>query len=209
MDTLMVGGFAINLLVGVSMKQILKAIRVFQIIAFFPMLAINYPPESLIFLQAINQFSTFKIVPAQILEEVINFLGLGDEDSDELNLTVFTLSLNTEDTTNFDETRRLLIEEEASSFMVESMGYTSDSNMFKNLNSILLAFIGFLFLIFILIIFRFLIKKYQVIQKLYTKISQTVFFSSVHAFMNTAAIPVQVTAMFELSSVLDNGDVQP
>ena len=92
MDTFMVGSFALNAFVSVSMKQIMKAIRVLQIVSFFTLLEINYPPLSLMFMQAIYRFSTFKIVPKELMNKVLTILESDDDDSeDDLSSTLRNL----------------------------------------------------------------------------------------------------------------------
>lgn len=50
MDTVMIGSFVTNVFVSVSMKQILKAIKVFQVVSFFSIVSLDYPPSTLMFL---------------------------------------------------------------------------------------------------------------------------------------------------------------
>ena len=79
MDSLMLGTFLINMVVSVSMKKILGAIKVIQVVAFFIKIQLNYPPLCLMFLEAIYQFTTFKIIPEGAMDDVLDTVGLNDE----------------------------------------------------------------------------------------------------------------------------------
>jgi hypothetical protein len=50
-----------------------------QIIAFFVLLNMNYPPFTFVFFQAIYQFVTFKIIPSDFLKAI----GLAKEEDIE------------------------------------------------------------------------------------------------------------------------------
>ena len=76
MDTLMIGSFAINFVVSVSMKKILGAIRVLQIIAFFVLIKIEFPPICKLFLEAVYRFTTFRVVPDELMDVVLEEVGI-------------------------------------------------------------------------------------------------------------------------------------
>ena len=67
MNTLLIGSFIVNIFISLSMKKLLESIRVFQIIAFFILIQISFPPLANIYLQTIFSFATFKIVPKEII----------------------------------------------------------------------------------------------------------------------------------------------
>ena len=76
MNAVVIGSFAINFVISIGMKKLLQTIRVYQLAAFFVLLALNYPPIAKLVLQAIFGFATFKILPKQAMAEVLLFLGL-------------------------------------------------------------------------------------------------------------------------------------
>lgn len=76
MNTMILGSFLVNFIVSVSMKQLLQAIQIFQIIAFFILLPVSFTPESKLVMQAMYNFATFKVVPKEAMEKIIEILGL-------------------------------------------------------------------------------------------------------------------------------------
>ena len=88
------------------------------------------------------------------------------------------------------------------------MGFSKDSSMLKNLNSILLGAAAFVLLIVVLIMFR-LLKRWALTRRIYDKISRMLFFGAIHQTINTASLPIQVTSMFELQRLVENGASLP
>lgn len=76
MNTFMLGSFTLNFLISFSMKKLLNAIRVLQMIAFMVFLDVGFSPISLLFIQQIYRFVTFKVVPDEIMNSILLFLGL-------------------------------------------------------------------------------------------------------------------------------------
>lgn len=76
MDSAIMGSFFINFVVSVSMKQLLQAVRVLQIISNFVFLEINFPPVSKMFIHAVYNFCTFKIMPEGFMDKILTYLGL-------------------------------------------------------------------------------------------------------------------------------------
>ena len=58
----------INLLISVSMKELLKAISILQFIAFLALVHIDYSPFAVMFLRNIYDLTTFKIIPPEIMK---------------------------------------------------------------------------------------------------------------------------------------------
>ena len=85
MNTFMVGNFFLNFFVSASMKKILTAIRVIQVIAFFKFILINYDPISLIFINSLYTFTTFKMVPPELMSKVLKALGM-KKSKEEVNV---------------------------------------------------------------------------------------------------------------------------
>ena len=77
MDGAMLGSIAANFFVSVSMKQLLKAIRVFQFLAFLVFVPVNIPALDKLFMEAVYKFSTFKVIPAEFMKDAFEFLGVG------------------------------------------------------------------------------------------------------------------------------------
>jgi hypothetical protein len=53
-----------------SMKKLLQAIKVLQIIAFFSLIQIDYSPMSSIVLEKIYKFATFKVISKEVMNEI-------------------------------------------------------------------------------------------------------------------------------------------
>ena len=70
MDGILIGSVAINFIVAVSLKQILTAIRVMQIVAFLSFVEINFTPISMIFMKSIYNFTTFKVIPQTVIDKI-------------------------------------------------------------------------------------------------------------------------------------------
>ena len=66
----------------------MEAIQILQIIAFFVMIDLNYSPFTLLFLRSIYLLTTFKIIPEELMDEIINlFIGnKTPEESEERKL---------------------------------------------------------------------------------------------------------------------------
>ena len=79
MNSVIGSSFFINFLISFSMKKLLEAIRVLQIIAFFSFIEINYPPISMLFLQSMYKFTTFKVVPEDFMDKAMTTLGIKDD----------------------------------------------------------------------------------------------------------------------------------
>ena len=69
---IIIGNLVLNIFVSISLKSIMEAIQILQIIAFFVMIDLNYSPFTLLFLRGIYLLTTFKIIPEEIMDEIIN-----------------------------------------------------------------------------------------------------------------------------------------
>lgn len=51
------------------------------------LIQLNYVPFQLLFLQSIYNFTTFKVLPPEVIEAILSFLGMSKEEeiTDELN----------------------------------------------------------------------------------------------------------------------------
>jgi hypothetical protein len=79
MNYVMLGSITVNFLISISLKQVIKAIRVLQFIAFFVLIEVSYPPGFLIFMQSLFRFTTFKIVPEKIFGQILVAIGVKDK----------------------------------------------------------------------------------------------------------------------------------
>jgi len=98
----------------------------------------------MIFLQSIYQFTTFKIIPETLMDDIL--IKLGFKDSGETDIIM--------------NTSRRLEETEVSASNFETMGYTSDSGILENLNTILFGALGLGILIVIVLICKALSKRF-------------------------------------------------
>ena len=79
MNSMLAGSIVVNFIVSFSMKKLLEAIRVLQIIAFFTFLEINFTPISMLFLQSLYNFTTFKVVPEELMDKIMIFFGIKED----------------------------------------------------------------------------------------------------------------------------------
>jgi hypothetical protein len=79
LNTLLFGSYILNAFFNLSMKKLLQAIRVIQMIAFFFLIQVNFTPISWLFLEKIYSFVTFKVIPDQLMSDFLILLGFKEE----------------------------------------------------------------------------------------------------------------------------------
>jgi hypothetical protein len=72
---IMIGTVIANLILKASMKKLLQTIKVFQLIAFFYVLNIEFPPLADLVLGKIYEFATFKVIPNELMVKISKALG--------------------------------------------------------------------------------------------------------------------------------------
>ena len=68
----------------------------------------------------------------------------------------------------------------------------TSGSLISNLNSIVLAFVGFLILILVFLILNIFVKRFQMIRKLKVRLSRMIFFSLIHKTLLDTSIPILV-----------------
>lgn len=75
MNFIMLGKYMINFFLAVSMKKLMQSIKVLQLVSFFYLIQINFTPVSKLFLGKLYEFSTFKVLPPELVEFILYKLG--------------------------------------------------------------------------------------------------------------------------------------
>lgn len=76
----MLGSLVLNL----SMKILFEAVRVFQLVSFFILLPVSFTSESKLLMQAIYNFSTFKVISKEVMDTILKKLGFKSFPESEL-----------------------------------------------------------------------------------------------------------------------------
>jgi hypothetical protein len=76
MDIFLLSSFVFNPIhiVSIAFKQLLKTVRVIQIVAFLNFVEIDFLPITKLFMKSLHKFTTFKILPQEFIDYVENFL---------------------------------------------------------------------------------------------------------------------------------------
>ena len=107
MNSFMIGSFLFNFVISFSMKKLLEAIRVLQLIAFMVWLKINFSPISLFVMNQMYKFVTFKVVPPEVMDLMLYKLGLkkmGGVSNDQQAQQTLRVLQETQDQGNEEET---------------------------------------------------------------------------------------------------------
>ena len=201
----MIGEFVINFFVSVSMKEIIKAIVILQIISFFVLINIDYSPFSMLFLKSIYQFTTFKLIPPEFMDKILIFLGIKEQEKvgGKTENTLKRMLTGTQD--DHEEPKDEHDDVEISN-MTEA-GYTHQSGIVKNLNFMIIGFLILLIAIVFVAVGRLIMrtvskKRMKKIKKI-TSTVKTQIFHGVHTAVNTSSVPIQVTAFHDLKLCLE------
>lgn len=194
MDGALIGSMAVNFFVSVSMKKLLEAVRVLQIISNFAFLEINFPPITKLFVQAIYKFCTFKVMPKGAMDKILIFLGLKE-----------SLSGGEEEEAPTSRLLQEVVQPETKGSSFESMGFKSNASMFEQMNAMLMALIGFILVLLFLLFGALLVKRFPKLKAILQKINETLFFNTIHQVIKNTVIPMSISALFSLKSMIELG----
>jgi hypothetical protein len=181
LETMFVGSFIANFFVSVSMKKLMEATRVLQIISFFILIKISYSPVSFVFMTKIYEFGIFKIIPESAIAWALIQTGLKQPYGTQL-----VIEINGEER---DKQPRSAINEQIISMNILGLGAA-----FLLVSAVLVS------------ILLFLLRRCPRVKTSFKKKYVPLIYNAVHASFKTAILPLLIVQLSLAKNMNDSGD---